>query len=82
MPVNWTWIDTRPEAPDPSATLIRRICVPVTAASVAPVLAGSVSARTDFVVAGADAGAKAAKARERGVETLSEAEWLDLIGAG
>ena len=45
-------------------------------------VAGSVSSKTDFVVAGADAGAKAAKARELGVETLSEAEWLEFLGAG
>ena len=45
-------------------------------------VAGSVSAKTDFVVAGADAGSKAAKARELGVATLSEADWLEIIGAG
>ena len=43
-------------------------------------VAGSVSAKTDFVVAGADAGSKAAKARDLGVETLNEAEWLAVIG--
>ena len=40
---------------------------------------GSVSKKTDFVLAGADAGSKLAKAQELGVKILDEAEFLKLI---
>jgi DNA ligase (NAD+) len=43
-------------------------------------VAGSVSARTDLVVAGPGAGSKAKKAAELGVETIDEDAWLALIG--
>ncbi len=42
--------------------------------------AGSVSKKTDYVVAGPGAGSKLGKAKEFGVNVLTEDEWFDLIG--
>ncbi|HML18619.1 MAG TPA: NAD-dependent DNA ligase LigA [Bryobacteraceae bacterium] len=41
---------------------------------------GSVSRKTDYVVAGEDAGSKLDKAREIGVKVIGEAQLLDMIG--
>ena len=43
---------------------------------------GSVSVKTDWVIVGQDAGSKLDKAQELGVPTLTEPEFLDLLGTG
>lgn len=45
-------------------------------------VSGSVSKKTSYVLAGAEAGSKLDKARELGVPVIDEAEFIRLLGAG
>jgi NAD-dependent DNA ligase len=44
-------------------------------------VAGSVSGKTDLLVAGSDAGSNARKAAELGIRVVSEAEWAEIVAS-
>ena len=49
------------------------------AESLGAIVAGDVSKKTDYVIAGPGAGSKEQKAKNLGIPLLSEAEWLEML---
>ena len=49
------------------------------AESLGAIVAGDVSSKTDYVIAGQSPGSKAKKAKDLGIHVLIEAEWLKMV---
>ncbi len=64
-----------------SLSLFTRQEAKATAESLGAKVTNTISKKTDYLIAGEDAGSKAQKAQEVGVTILNEQEWLDMIGA-
>jgi DNA ligase (NAD+) len=57
-----------------------RVMMPTRLVALGAKVAGSVSKKTDLVIAGEAAGSKLAKAQELGIEVIDEAEMMRLLG--
>ena len=77
----WSSEPTPPDAITGTLTAMGRNEAKARAEALGATVASSVSKKTDLVVVGADAGSKAKKAEELGIETIDEDAWLKLAGS-